>query len=185
MSGSRSTQGNNTRSWYPKWCTVKAEIFSGVLFSVTSVPTIFTEKMHRTFSVLLSGTSTLTWKAGITENFPPPNRRFWRIPKILHHRKFLLLQYTDWIHGDSTWSVVYATRDCGLDPLAPSMGQSSDAICEHVCIALAPKAVRATVTGSPGLNPHYWFLKFSRVTRKASCTGWSLSIHVYHSANSA
>ena len=91
----------------------------------------------------------------ITENFPPPNRRFWRIPKILHHRKFLLLQYTDWIHGDSTWSVVYATRDCGLDSLAPSMGQSSDAICEHVCIALAPKAVRATVTGSPGLNPHY------------------------------
>ena len=67
MSGSRSTQGNNTRSWYPKWCTVKAEIFSGVLFSVTSVPTIFTEKMHRTFSVLLSGTSTLTWKAGNRE----------------------------------------------------------------------------------------------------------------------
>ena len=149
------------------------------------MPTIFTEKKHRNCSVLLSSTSTLTWKAGITENFPPPNRRFWRILKILHHRKFLLLQYTDWIHGDSTWSVVYATRDRGLDPLAPSMGQSSDTICEHVCIALAPKAVRATVTGSPGLNPHYQFLKFSRVTRKASRTGWSLSIHVYHSANSA
>ena len=24
----------------------------------------------------------LTWNAGFTENFPPPNRRFWRIPKI-------------------------------------------------------------------------------------------------------
>ena len=80
--------------------TVKAEIFGGVLFSVTSVPTIITDiKAHRKFwynryCIQSCSTSTLTWRTGFTENFPLPNRRFWRIPKILHHQKFLLLQYT-------------------------------------------------------------------------------------------
>ena len=77
--------------------TVQSEFFGGVLFSVTSVTTIFTEnKTHRKFRYYRYcrlGTSTLTWKTGFTENFPPPNRRFWRIPKILHHRKCLLFQY--------------------------------------------------------------------------------------------
>ena len=82
--------------------TVKAELFSGVLFSVILVLTIFTEhKTHQKFRyyryciiiMYACSTSTLTWKTGFTENFPPPNCRFWRIPKILPHRKFLLLQY--------------------------------------------------------------------------------------------
>ena len=72
--------------------TVKVELFGGVLFSVTLVPTIFTEnRTHRKFRYnRYCITSRLTWKTGFAENFTPPNRQFWRIPKILHRRTFLL-----------------------------------------------------------------------------------------------
>ena len=59
--------------------------------------------------------------------------------EILHDLWFMQLVIADLTHWPQAWvsqAMLYI-------------------LCQHVCIALAPKAVRATVTGSPGLNPHY------------------------------